>query len=43
MGKMVSFANFATISSLSEGFLHGTLHGYFFHQDLWPNLNFSLK
>ena len=21
----------------------GTLHGYFFHQDFWPNLNFLLE
>ena len=25
------------------GFHLGTLHGYFFHQDFWPNLNFPLE
>ena len=25
------------------GFHLGTLHGYFFHQDFWPNFNFPLE
>ena len=25
------------------GFHLGTLHGYFFHKDFWPNLNFPLE
>ena len=26
-----------------SGFHLGTLHGYFFHQDFWPNLSFPPK
>ena len=40
---MVSFVNFARIASICVGFHLGTLHGYFFHQDFWPNLNFPLE
>ena len=40
---MISFVNFARIESICVGFDLGTLHGYFFHQDFWPNLNFSLE
>ena len=40
---MVSFVNFARIASIFVGFHLGTLHGYFFHQDFWPNLNFPLE
>ena len=40
---MVSFVNFARIASICVGFHVGTLHGYFFHQGLWPNLNFLLE
>ena len=40
---MVSFVNFARIASLGVGFHLGTLHGYFFYQDFWPNLNFPLE
>ena len=40
---MVSFVNFARIANLYVGFHLGTLHGYFFHQDFWPNLNFPLE
>ena len=40
---MVSFVNFARIASICEGFHLGTLHGYFFHQDFLPNLNFLLE
>ena len=40
---MVSFVNFARIESICVGFHLGTLHGYFFHQDFWPNLNFPLE
>ena len=40
---MVSFVNFARIASLCVGFHFGTLHGYVFHQDFWPNLNFHLE
>ena len=40
---MVSFVNFARISRLCVGLHLGTLHGYFFHQDFWPNLNFPLE
>ena len=40
---MISFVNFARIASICVGFHLGTLHGYFFHQDFWPNLNFPLE
>ena len=40
---MVSFGNIARISSLCVGFHLGTLHGYFFHCDFYPNLNFLLE
>ena len=40
---MVSFVNFARIASICVGFHLGTLQGYFFHQDFWPNLNFPLE
>ena len=40
---MISFVNFAMIASICVGFHFGTLHGYFFHQDFWPNLNFLLE
>ena len=40
---MISFVNFAKIASIFVGFDLGTLHGYFFHQDFWPNLNFPLE
>ena len=43
MRKMVSFVSFARIASICVGFHLGTLHGYFFHQDFWPNLNFPLE
>ena len=31
------------IANICVGFHLGTLHGYFFHQDFWPNLNFLLE
>ena len=40
---MISFVNFARIASICVGFHLGTLHGHFFHQDFWPNLNFLLE
>ena len=40
---MISFVNFARIASICVGFHLGTLHGYFFHQDFWPNLNILLE
>ena len=40
---MISFVNFARIASNCVDFDLGTLHGYFVHQDVWPNLNFSLE
>ena len=40
---MVSFVNFARIASICVGFHLGRLHGYFFHQDFWPNMNFPLE
>ena len=40
---MISFVNFARIASICVGFHLGTLHGYFFHQDFLPNLNFLLE
>ena len=43
MRKMISFVNFARIVSICVGFHLGTLHGYFFHQEFWPNLNFLLE
>ena len=43
MRKMISFVNFARIASIFVVFHLGTLHGYFFHQDFWPNLNFPLE
>ena len=41
--KIVSFVHFARIASSCESFHFGTLHGYRFHQDFWPNLNFLLE
>ena len=43
MRKMFSFVNFAMIASMCKGFHLGTLHGYFFHQDFWLNLDFLLE
>ena len=43
MRKVVSFVKFARKASICVGFHLGTLHGCFFHQDFWPNLNFPLK
>ena len=40
---MIRFVNFARIGSICVGFDLGTLHGYFFQQDFWPNLNFPLE
>ena len=40
---MIGFVNFARIANICVGFHLGTLHGYFFHQDFWPNLNFPLQ
>ena len=40
---MVSFVNFARIASICVRFHLGTLQGYLFHQDFWPNLNFLLE
>ena len=40
---MISFVNFARIASICVGFHLGTLHGYFFHKDLWPKLEFLLE
>ena len=40
---MICFVNFARMASICAGFDLGTLHGYFFHQDFWPNLNFPLE
>ena len=40
---MISFVNFARIESICVVLHLGTLHGYFFHQDFWPNLNFPLE
>ena len=40
---MICFVNFARIASILVGCDLGTLHGYFFHQDFWPNLNFPLE
>ena len=40
---MVSFVKFARKVSLVVGFHLGTLRGYFFRQDFWPNLNFRLE
>ena len=40
---MISFVNFERIASICVGFDLGELHGYFFHQDFWPNLNFPLE
>ena len=40
---MVSFVNFARIASICVGFHLGILHGYFFHQGFWPNLNFPFE
>ena len=39
---MPSFVDFARIASICVGFHPGTLHGYFFHLDFWPNLDFPL-
>ena len=40
---MISFVNFARIASICVGYHLGTLHGYFFHKDFLPNLNFLLE
>ena len=40
---MVSLVNFARIAVICVGFHLGTLHGYFFHKDFSPNLNFPLE
>ena len=40
---MISFVNFARIASICVVFHLGTLHGYFFHQDFWPDLDFPLE
>ena len=40
---MVSFVNSARIVVICVGFHLGTSHGYFFHKDFWPNLNFPLE
>ena len=40
---MFSVGNFARIASLCVGFRLGTLDGYFFNQNIWPNLNFPLE
>ena len=40
---MISFVNFARVASICVGFHLGALHGYFFHKDFWPNLNFLLE
>ena len=40
---MACFVKFAMIASICVGFHLGTLQGYFFHQDFWPNLNFLLE
>ena len=40
---MVSFGNFARIARHCVGFHLGTLHGYCFHYDYWPNLNFPFE
>ena len=40
---MVSFYNYARIASICVGFHFDILHGYFFHYDFWPNLNFPLE
>ena len=40
---MVSFVSFARIAVICVDFHLGTLHGYFFHKDFWPNLNFPLE
>ena len=40
---MICFVNFARIASICVSFDLGTLHGYFSHQDFWPNLNFPLE
>ena len=40
---MVSFVRFARIASICVGFHLGALHGYFFHKDFGPNLNFPLE
>ena len=40
---MVSFVNFARTASICVGFHLGTLDGYFFHIDFWPDLNFPLE
>ena len=34
---------FTRIAILCVGFHLGTLHGYVFNQDFWPNLNFHLE
>ena len=40
---MVGLGDFAGIASLCMGFHLGTLHGYLFHKDFLPNLDFQLE
>ena len=40
---MVGFGNFLRIANLCASFYLGTMHGYLFHKDIWPNLNFLLE
>ena len=40
---MISFVNFARMASIRVVFYLGTLHGYFFHQDFWPYLDFPFE
>ena len=40
---MTNFVSFARITSICVDFHLGTLHGYIFHQNDWPNLNFPLE
>ena len=42
-GEFAGFGNFARIANLCVGSHLGTLHGYCFHLDFWPNLNFPLE
>ena len=40
---MIGFGNFVRIANLCASVHLSTLHGYFFHKDFWPNLNFLLE
>ena len=43
LGENCQLWSFCEDSKPCASFHLGTLHGYFFHWDFWPNLNFLLE